>query len=748
MQVFHLAIAAAALAVCPAAPNGADPDPGLRTFPAADRAAQTALETSLRANPTADSLQHWHELLCSEPHIAGTPADLRNSDRIAEAFAAMGLEVEKHEVWAYLCRPISAVLEVAAPEHVALGIKEEALAQDTFSQNPDLLPGWNAYSGNGDVTAGVVYANYGAKADFQKLKDLGVDCTGKIVIARYGSNFRGYKAKFAQAAGAAGLVIFTDPSDSGYCKGIMYPEGGYANDTCIQRGSLNTLDWDGDALTPMEPATKDAKRLDPATIDLPKIPVQPIGWGAAKEILSRMTGAAVPEGWQGGLPFTYRLTGGDALKVHLKVEQERFIAKTYNVIGILRGSTYPEQLVLIGAHHDAWGYGAADPCCGTITVLEAARAFTQIVNSSQHTAHGTQPDRPTRPLRSIAFCAWAAEEFGLIGSVEWVEANRDRLFKNAVAYINLDMASMGMEFGASCAPSMRGLIIDAARSVPQPSGKENETVFDAWLARGEDAHFPGTPKTGDIGGGSDHVGFNCHLAVSAAGLGASGSKGNSYHSVYDNLQWYWKVVGSDYASAIMVTRMTSTIVARLACSPLIPLDPVRPASDVRAYLAAISKDGLAAGLMHAKDKADAHAGDPAVAIELAAIEGAAVQFEGLARRIQARMLDGVESGRLTGDRLARVNALILQLDRDWFIKDGLPGRPWFRSLLAATDEDSGYSSWMLPALRRAVERRDAPALAQAEDLYLGVFTRLSGTMREIDRLLTDLPPARPAGETK
>jgi N-acetylated-alpha-linked acidic dipeptidase len=291
-----LAAAAVVSGFTPAVRADDTPPPaGLGGWPAADRASYAAYEAALNAAPTRDSLLATHQLLASEPHIAGTPGDLRNVERIAKAFEAMGLEVERHEFWAYLCRPVSAAVEVMEPEHVTLLVREKPLAEDAFSGHPEQMIGWNAYSGSGDVTAGVVYANYGTKADFEKLRELGVDPKGKIVVCRYGGNFRGYKARFAQDAGAAGVIIYTDPADSGFAKGITYPEGGFANSTCIERGSIDTLPYPGDPLTPGREATEKAERLDPATIDLPKIPVQPISYGQAQEILQRMTGAGVPE---------------------------------------------------------------------------------------------------------------------------------------------------------------------------------------------------------------------------------------------------------------------------------------------------------------------------------------------------------------------------------------------------------------------------------------------------------------------
>ncbi len=680
-------------------------------YPAAETSAYIAAEARLQSIPTRESLLAWHQLLASEPHIAGTPGDLRNIDKMAKAFADMGLEVQKHEFWALLARPVSAAVEITSPDHVSIAVKEDMLPEDTFSSLPDQMIGWNAYSGSGDVTAGVVYANYGAKADFAKLAELKIDCAGKIVLCRYGGNFRGYKAKFAQAAGAAGVIIYTDPADSGYVKGITYPEGGYSNSTCIERGSIVTLGYNGDPLTPGVEATENAKRLDISEVDLPKIPVQPVGWAAAHEILKRMKGSAVPAGWQGGLPLAYRTTGGDELKVRLKVQQDRKIIPTFNVIATLKGDKFPDQWMIIGCHHDAWNCGAADPLAGTIALFESANAFAELAKSGQ------------RPSRSILFCAWGAEEFGIIGSSEWVEANRDALIQKAVAYINLDMASMGPEFGASTTPSLRRLITECAKTVPQPRDNSN-TVFDAWLAKGEDSVFPGQPKFGDMGGGSDHVGFLCHAVMPCTSLGGGGSKGNSYHSTYDTLPWYWKVVGEDYEPAIMTTRMTNAVASRIANAPVIPLQLSRYGPETRRQLIDLTKRGVDAGLFN---KADGE-----LAPVLVPIAESAAALAEKASRAEDRLSAALSTGALKPSALDHVNAAIIRAERAWRTEDGIPGRLWFKSLLAASDEDSGYASWPLPGLRWCIEHKDAEKLASEVELYKAALAKLSEAIDEIE----------------
>lgn len=709
--------AAGASAPLAARQDGRD-DATLRCWPAAEREARQAFERTLIDAPKADSLRAWHDLLGSEPHVAGTPGDLRVVAKIADSFREMGLEVHEQEIWAYLCKPVSSVLQVVSPVSVDLVVKEDILAEDPYTANPELAPGWNAYSGNGDVTAEIVYANYGTKDDFAKLAQLGVDVKGKIVLARYGGNFRGYKAKFAEAAGAAGLIIYTDPIDSGYCKGLMYPEGGFANATCIQRGSILTLDYIGDPLTPFVEATRDAARLDPASLKLPTIPVQPVGWASAQQIIGRMKGAPVPSGWTGGLPFPYRLTGGPELKVRMKVEQERALTKTYNVTGTLRGERWPDEMMIVGCHHDAWGYGAADPLAGTIVLMESARALSDAAK------------RGVRPARSIVFAAWGAEEYGIVGSTEWVEANQPHLFKHAIGYINLDMASMGVEFGSAATPSVQEVTLDVARLVPT-ARTGGTTVFDEWLSRSKDPIDPSRPKFGDLGGGSDHAAFVCHVGVAAASIGSGGSQGTSYHSTYDTLQWYRQVVGDDYAPALMNTRMTTLIASRLADGPVVPLSFELTARDLQRHLRTTTARAVELGLTGAPKSG--------VLDGLTKLDERAALLELLARQTRAKLsaaMDGSTTATGAALDLAKINQALIDLDRAWVLDRGLAGRPWFRNFFVSTDEDSGYASWVLPGLRKAIESRDMVSLAREADVYQRVVDQL---VDRLNRLHADLP---------
>ncbi|MFN9993032.1 MAG: M28 family peptidase [Phycisphaerales bacterium] len=617
---------------------------------------QIKIDTELvaKANQTVSSerLRALHDVLASEPHVAGTPGDARTIDRLMSAFTDAGLKPWKHEFVPLLAKPVEAELEIISPERISLSVKEYPALGDSDTDHPDLTIGWNAYSGSGEVTGEVVYAHFGRDEDFARLKELGIDVKDKIVLARYGGNYRGYKVKFAEAAGAKGLIIFSDPADVGFVLGPGYPEGTFYNECCIQRGSIVTLGYQGDPLTPGICATHDAPRLREEETALPRIPVQPIGFGPAREILARMQGERVPEDWQGGFKNPYKLTGGAELLVRLKVIQKRELTPTANVLAQIEGAIYPDEKVIIGCHHDAWNHGAADPTCGTIAVLEAARVLKQLAD------HGH------RPARTIIFATWGAEEFGIIGSSEWVEGNIDDLISNGVAYLNLDMASMGLNFGASATPSLRAVIRECAKLVPAASKSDGSPIIDA-----------GFGDIGSLGGGSDHVAFICHAAVPSVAFSSGGSKGSSYHTAYDTLRWYRKTVGEDYASPTMITRMTCAFAIAMGWGDRIPYDPAA---------------NFAEAATHAQTRSKEPGAHPAWAV-------AHDIFEPAARHV-ASLPDG---------ETRLVNSRNMKLERVWLSdRTGLSTRPWFRNHLVATDEYSGYGSWVLPAVTGAIKRKD------------------------------------------
>lgn len=618
----------------------------------------SASERELMSIPTADRLAAWHALKASTPHPAASAANRELAERLRNDFRAMGLEANLEAFYPYLPEPVSAELEIVGPDRVQLAIREGEIETDQLAGDPAVSIGWNAYSGSGDIASRVVYANYATPADFERLDELGVDVEGAIVIARYGRNYRGLKATLAEAAGAAGLIMYSDPRDTGYARGLEWPRGGWAGPKHIQRGSVLWLDYPGDPLTPGVFAGERTDRLDPASVAMPTIPVQPIGYGAAEQILSRMTGQAVPRGWQGGLPFVYRVEGGPELRVRLAVEQRREIRECFNIIAGLEGATRPEEMVIIGGHFDAWTFGAGDPHAGTICLMEVARAFAE------------RAQRGDRPDRSIVFALWDAEEHGIIGSTEWVERYAETLSKRAVAYINLDMSAMGPQFRVSASPGLRSLIVEAAKVVPQAGADDGRSVYEDWLARGEDPLFDGSPRIGRLGGGSDHVAFWCNLGIESVGMGGGGSEGVSYHGAADHLAWYHAVVGDDYEPALMITRMVAVVASRLADVEHDAMDPKRAYTEARRTLREVSELWIEAG----RAQADPFGG---VAGPLAGIDAAL-----------AKAAERAKPGEPLAWRITRLDA------------QG-PVRPFYRNIIAATAPNDGYGVWTWPGLRHA-----------------------------------------------
>ncbi|MEC9374575.1 MAG: M28 family peptidase, partial [Planctomycetota bacterium] len=437
------------------------------------------------------------------------------------------------------------------------------------------------------------------------------------------------------------------------------------------------------------------ERVAVEDVDLPRIPVQPMGWGAAREILERMGGGEAPEAWRGGLELTYRMGGDDAVRVALAVEQRRALMKTANVIGTLRGTRPDAPEIVFGAHHDAWEYGAHDPTAGTILVLEAARVF------------GEMAQRGMRPERTVRFACWGAEEYGIFGSSEWVEANEERLRGNALAYVNADASTFGMNFRAGATPPLHEVLRLSAEDVYRAMLMEGDAEIE-----GEDARIP-TFGFGDLGGGSDHVGFLCHAGVPSASVGSSGARGSAYHSSYDNLRWYRQTVGDDYEPAALLTRIVGLFIARLANADLAPLDPSAMVADAARRLDEIETEAEEAGL----DAEFAWA---------RAVADAWVEASGRAyAEARARM----ERGEMGEEELAAWERAAVALPRLWLMDEGLPERAWFRNTFAAPDENSGYAAWVLPWLRRAVEMESQAELDAATAALEEVMRRHLDALR-------------------
>ena len=584
-----------------------------------------------------------------------------------------------------------------------LSQQEAVLEEDPFSSDPRLHLGFNAFSGSGDVTAEVVYVNYGTREDFQKLKEMGIDLTGKVAIARYGGNFRGYKAKFAEQAGAIGLVVYTDPKDNGFTKGDVYPDGPYYNETTIQRGSMLTLDWTGDPLTPYEPALPldgpvKIDRLDPKDVALHKIPVTPIGYGAAKEILSRMKGQAVPKEWQGGLPFDYKIEGGSDLKVRVMVDQPTNFIRANNVIGTFEGEKYPDEWIILGSHFDAWSFGATDPNSGTAMLLTLAEALGELVKNGE------------RPARSIMIGHWDAEEQGVIGSTEWVEHFRDELGAKAVTYMNFDGGVSGRNFGASAAPTLKKLIIDASKEVMYPDSAK--TVFQVWAGDKKE------PGIGNLGGGSDHIAFYMHVGVPSLSGGAGGI--SAYHSNYDNFHYYSKFVDPSFKMGGAVAQLFGLVALRMANGEVIPYDVPRYAQDLKGHFAQAVKNvqGIAPDFK-----------------EFDLVNAALNKLESSSSAYQAKLNAAMEKGNLSPSKIKNINQQLIGLEKSWIDSQGMYYGDWYKSLYVCNDPFSGYASWILPGIQYEVAIERTEKLEEWDERYAAAILNLA---EKIDRISASL----------
>lgn len=699
---------------------GTQAQQNLSGFAPSNQAKQQKTEQEYRTKQSAERYKlHLHKLT-SEPHLAGTPENEKVRDYIADVMRKAGLQVEifPHDI--YMSKsPGESIVELVEPIRMPLNNREFILPEDKYSSDPRLTPGWNAYSGSGDVTAEVVYANYGRKEDFEQLKALGISVKGKIVLARYGGNFRGYKAKHAEAAGAAGVIIYTDPSDSGYMKGITFPEGTQPSDNTIQRGSLLTVDFTGDPLTPFEPALpldgpKKIKRVDPKDAAFHKIPVTPLPWGSAVEIFKKMTGnKAVPAGWQGGLPLAYRLEGGPTLKVRLKVKQDKEFVRVYQVVGTLTGSELPDEWILAGCHYDAWGYGSTDPNSGTAMLLTLAESLGKL---------------PQKPKRTIKICHWDAEEHGVLGSTEWVEQMRDELSAKAIAYMNFDAAVSGKMFGGSASPSLKKLIIEAAQSVEYPDS--NKTVYEHWLAQkgakksstvGVGGSAPvaneNEPTIGNLGGGSDHIAFYMHVGIPSLSAGVGGP--TLYHSLYDDLFFYHKFVDSTYKMGPMVEQVVGTMSLRLANADILPYDVSRYATDLTTHLKTAEKAIKAYSPSYSIEK---------LLAQVETLKQNAEQFEAKAKAL-------LSEDKLDKSKLKAINQELRNLEKAFIDPKGMAYGSWYRSLYASSDPYSGYASWMLPAFQYEASLKSTANLADIEARHAKAIENLNNKIVSLNQQL-------------
>ncbi len=648
-------------------------------YTASGASRQRELEADAIKRPSPSSASAHSKELSRETHVSGTPAQARTRDYVIEQMKRWGLETEVRAYDIWMPHPTSVRVTRTSPQPKELALAEPPVAADPTSKLWQ-YPTVNGYSGEGDVTAEVVYVNYGLIEDYAQLDSMGVSVKGKIAIARYGRSFRGIKAREAEKHGAVGLLIYSDPQDDGYVAGDVYPDGPMRNSSGVQRGSI--LNPDGDPSTPGYGSKPGVPRLTPAQMEISHIPVVPISYGNAGELLKYVRGTTIPRTWQGGLPFRYH-AGSGPVRARIVVKDDRAtkpLKPIYDTFGVVRGSEFPDELVIIGGHRDAWGPGTADNVSGTVSVLEAAHAVAEEVKAG------------ARPKRTIIFATWDAEEWGLIGSTEFVEDDSLRLSRNAVAYLNQDVAAQGTRFGGGGSPSLRATLRDVARAVPDPNGKGS--VYSEWR-RAAGVAESAEPAMGDPGGGSDFAGFYNHLGIPIAEWGFGG-QGGVYHSQYDSYAWMTKFGDPGFQYHAAAARIAAAMVLRIANADVLPYDYVEYARTMRRYLNPIDS------LITLR-----HWNAPTTALRTAIdrLEREAAGFNA-DRDSALAMSPG-------GAALQRTNRALMQVERALTRPAGLKTRPWFRNLIYVADENNGYANMALPSVSEAIRAGDE-ALTRSE----------------------------------
>ncbi len=693
------------LALSALAPQAAqEPAPArkvIRGFASQRASAQQQWEQKLQRLPDAESAERHLRALTASPHMAGTPGSRRVAEYIRDTLRGYGWQAELVSYRVLLPQPAQVHLELVAPQTVLLARPEEPVEFDPSSFDANAVMGFNAYSPSGEVEAEVVYVNYGLPEDYARLRELGVSATGRIAIARYGRSFRGVKAKLAEENGAAGLILYSDPADDGYMAGDTYPRGPFRPMSGIQRGSiLYIFHYPGDPLTPGVAATDGAERIGlAAATNLTRTPTLPVSPRDAADILSRLGGPRVPRTWQGGLPFTYHTGPGPAVaRMQLLMNYQQ--REIWNVIARLPGQ-FDDEWVVAGNHHDAWVFGAVDPSSGTAVLLETARALGELARSGW------------KPRRTIVFGFWDAEEYGLIGSVEWVEEHCAELQRKAVAYINLDSAVSGSAFGASGTPSLKELVREAAREVMDP--RAGRSVYEVWRERYERGQSRPPITSGSdlptgaehdvplglLGSGSDYTPFFHHAGIPALDMGFGGEYG-VYHSIYDSFQWMRLHGDPGFAYHATLARIAGIVILRLAEADLLPFDFAAYAAEIKSYVGGLQKSAVESG-------AD---------FDLSEVAEAATAFEISAQR--AREALPAAAGFANSGRAAEINRALVSVEQALLNPDGLAGRPWYRHTLFAPGTYTGYAPVLLPGIREAMDRGDwgtarheAAALARA-----------------------------------
>lgn len=712
-------------------------DSPLLGFSADGSRAELERESAFARQISKAELRNWLEHLAARPHHVGSEWGRANAEWMRDLFAGWGYEARIETFEVLFPTPKVRLLEMVAPTRFRARLDEGSLAEDpTSGQKKEQLPGYNAYSVDGDVEGELVYVNYGLPADYEELAQHGIDVRGKIVLARYGGSWRGIKPKVAAERGAIGCLIYSDPSGDGYTQGDVWPKGGWRSRESVQRGSVADMPlYSGDPLTPGVGATKEAVRLPLGEAKtLTRVPVLPISYGDAEPLLRALAGPMTPESWRGALPFPYRFGPGPA-RVHLKLAFDWSLKPVHDVIAVLPGAELPDEWIVRGNHHDAWVNGASDPVSGMVSLLAEAKAI------------GTLAKDGFRPRRTLVYAAWDGEEAGLLGSTEWAEKHAAELGEKAVAYLNTDSVSRGL-LGAGGSQSLERLFNEVGRAVVDP--ERGVSVLDraraAAIAQGDEKTRARLRSRADLrlealGSGSDFTPFLQHLGIAALNVGFGGEEQyGQYHSIYDSIAHFERFGDPGFDYVAKSAEVNGRLTLRLSQADVLPLTLDRTAegigeyaTELRELTATLRKESeererlLAEGsLQLAADPQQTFVAPKALDrvpfLEFAPLENAVTLLGKAAEAFEKARSAAFERG-LDAATRTELNDFLRTFERRLTSESGLPGRPWYRHQVDAPGQYTGYGAKTLPAIREAIEQRH--------------WDEANSQIRQVARLLDD-----------
>ncbi|EXJ96372.1 hypothetical protein A1O1_01498 [Capronia coronata CBS 617.96] len=622
------------------------------------------------------SLETWSYYYTHGLHIAGT--NMTMAQWTADRWNEFGFMAGLASYYTYLNYPVSHSLSVsfANGSTWSASLQEEPLVEDEVTTYPNSVPTFHGYSFSGNATAEYVYVGRGQQVDFERVKALGVSLEGKIALARYGGPFRGLKVKNAQENGMIGAVIFTDTADdaniteaNGYA---AYPYGPARNPTSVQRGSVQYLStYPGDPTTPGYPSRFDSPRTDTSDVT-PRIPSLPISWKDAQPLLQALDGYG-PSGetvnrtnWVGKLNATYSTGPAPGTAISLSNVMRDDITWIWDAIGIING-THEDEVVVVGNHRDAWIIGgAADPNSGSAVMIELAKAFGALLKTGW------------KPRRTIVLCSWDSEEYGLLGSTEWVEDYIPWLTTAAVTYLNVDVATSGPNPELSASPEIHEIATEMMKKVVYPyRGYNNLTLYDVWYSLTEG-------EIGVLGSGSDYTAF-LHNGISSLDIGAGGGPTDPvyhYHSNYDTFHWMSTFGDPGFVTHKAIGQYLTLLTYHVATDPIIPFKVENYGVQMTLYLEDLAEDVASAN----------------ATVDLSPLESAVTSFN-----TSAAALTQLIGSASTEEEIGLVNAKLRDFSRGFVSQGGLPTREFYKHVVFAPGLDTGYAPTTWPGVTEAVE---------------------------------------------